>query len=105
MIVYLYRWKLKAGKEQEFEKAWSYVTNELREKCKSLGSRLHRGSDGLFYGYGQWPSAEARSKATLSHPEIEKAREIMKEATLETLPEITLEPISDYIIQRRKKNR
>jgi hypothetical protein len=36
VIVYLYRWKLKADKEKQFEQAWAYVTQQLREKCGSL---------------------------------------------------------------------
>ena len=101
MIIYLYRWKLKPGKEEQFKKAWSYVTDQLREKSGSLGSRLHLGDDGLWYGYAQWPSAEQRTKNRLTHPEIVEARLLMKDATLEELPDIILDPVSDFLVLPR----
>lgn len=98
MVVYLYRWKLKPEKEEQFQKAWSYVTEQLREKSGSLGSRLHRGDDGLWYGYAQWPSVEQREKASLKHEEILEARRLMKDAAIEMLPDIILTPTSDFLI-------
>ncbi|MFZ4713847.1 MAG: antibiotic biosynthesis monooxygenase [Bacteriovoracaceae bacterium] len=98
MIIYLYRWKLIPEKEDQFIEAWSYVTEQLREKCGSLGSRLHRGDDGLWYGYAQWPSAEQREKADLKHAEILEARRLMKDAIAESFQEIVLTPVSDFLI-------
>src|SRR5262245_3082183 len=62
-FVVLYRWRLHPGAEESFAEAWSRVTELLRSERGSLGSRLHRGSDGLWYGYAQWPSAAAREQA------------------------------------------
>lgn len=95
-FVVLYRWKLKAGMENQFVESWSQVTALLRE-LGSLGSRLHKGPEGLWYGYAQWPSATARQKA------FEKPRHSpwftkMSEAVAESLPEIVLEPVSDYLV-------
>jgi heme-degrading monooxygenase HmoA len=98
MIIYLYRWKLKPGKEEQFQKAWSYVTEQLREKSGSLGSRLHLGDDDVWYGYAQWPSAEQRTKNRLTDSEIVEARRLMKDATLEELPDIILNPTNDFLI-------
>jgi hypothetical protein len=98
MVVYLYRWRLKPGKEAQFQKAWTYVTEQLREKSGSLGSRLHFGSDGIWYGYAQWPSAELRDQSNLKHEEILEARKQMKDATLVAFDEIVLTPVSDYLI-------
>lgn len=95
-FVVLYRWKPKAGMELQFIESWSEVTALFREKG-SLGSRLHKGPEGFFYGYAQWPSAEARKKAfnePLNSPWFEK----MSEAVSVSLPEIVLEPISDYLV-------
>lgn len=92
----LYRWKPKAGMEAQFIESWSQVTALFREKG-SLGSRLHRGPDGFLYGYAQWPSAAARRNAfnePLDSPWVER----MSEAVAESLPEIVLEPISDYLV-------
>jgi quinol monooxygenase YgiN len=98
MIIYFYRWKVKSDKEEQFQKAWSYVTQELREKSGSLGSRLHLGDDGIWYGYAQWPSAEQRAKTKLTHEEMVNARAQMKDAILEEFPEIVLRPTNDYLI-------
>ncbi|MBL7670314.1 MAG: antibiotic biosynthesis monooxygenase [Bdellovibrionaceae bacterium] len=98
MVVYLYRWRLKPEKEKQFIKAWSYVTEQLREKSGSLGSRLHQGDDGLWYGYAQWPSIEKREDSQLSHAEIVEARRLMSDATLQRLPDIVLQPVSDFLI-------
>jgi len=98
MVIFLYRWRLKPGKEEQFRKAWSYVTEQLREKGGSLGSRLHVGDDGLWYGYAQWPSIEIRNSSKLTHDEIVQARKLMQDATLEDFPSIVLEPTDDYLI-------
>jgi quinol monooxygenase YgiN len=101
MVIYLYRWKIKPDKEAQFQKAWSYVTGQLREKSGSLGSRLHRGDDGLWYGYAQWPSIEVREQSNLKNDEIIEARRQMKDATIEMLPDIVLNPVSDFLVLPR----
>lgn len=99
MVIYLYRWRLKSGKERQFEKAWAYVTEQLRENG-SLGSRLHIGSDGLWYGYAQWPSQDVREQVNIQHPEYLEARSLMKDAILEELSEVLLRPLADYLVSK-----
>ena len=101
MVVYLYRWKLKAEKVEQFKSAWSVVTAGLREHCGSLGSRLHRGNDEIYYGYAQWPSVEVRNNAKLETDQIRDAHLLMRDAIDETLPEIMLDPVSDYLILKK----
>ena len=98
MVVYLYRWKVNPEKEDQFIKAWSYITEQLREKCGSMGSRLHKGSDGIWYGYAQWPFAEKRDQAKLNHSEIEEARKLLRDASPEPPTETMLTPVSDFLI-------
>ena len=96
-FVVLYRWRLHAGSEEKFIQAWSRVSEALRTGG-SLGSRLHRGSDGLWYSYAQWPSAKAREQA-FAHGSVDApAGEQMKAAIAERLPEIVLDPVADYIV-------
>ena len=99
----MYRWRLKPEREEQFVKAWTYVTEQLFEKCGSLGSRLHKGNDGLWYGYAQWPSVEQRETSYLNHAEIVEARQTMREATLESLPEIVLVPVGDFLVLPRSE--
>jgi hypothetical protein len=95
-FVVLYRWKLNPGAEHGFIAAWSQVT-ELLRSSGSLGSRLHRGSDGLWYGYAQWPDAQSRDRAFAAGPVDALASARMKAAIAESLPEVVLDVKADYI--------
>ena len=97
MFIALYRWRIREGMEKQFIDAWAEVTAYFRENFDSLGSRLHRGSDGLFYGYAQWKSDEARREAFARLPDL-RARAVMREAIEESLPEVILENLSDYLV-------
>lgn len=97
MFIALYRWRIKPEREAQFIEAWSEITALYRENFASLGSRLHRGSDGFFYGYAQWTSAEHRARAFENLPKTEAATK-MNEAIEERFPEIRLEMLADYLI-------
>ena len=97
MFTILYRWRIKPEKERQFIESWSEVTVYYRENFDSLGSRLHRGDDGIFYSYAQWKSAGQREKAFANLPNL-PAREKMRESVEESFPEIRLEIVSDYLI-------
>ncbi len=97
-FVVIYRARLHAGKELQYVSAWSTVTKRLRAERGGLGSRLHRGPDGIWYAYAQWPSAEARSEAFALGPVDVDAERQMQEAVAERLPEIILEPVANYLL-------
>ena len=99
----LYRWRLRPGSEDSFVEGWSRVSLLLRDQRGSLGSRLHRGADGLWYGYAQWPSAEARAKAFALGSVDPAASRQMRDAILETLPEVQLESIADFIVELEER--
>lgn len=94
----LYRWRLHEGKEQAFIAAWSRLSELLLAERGSLGSRLHRGSDGLWYSYAQWPSAEAREQAFAAGSIDPEAGRQMRGAIAESLPELVLESVSDFMV-------
>lgn len=96
-FIVLYRWRLRPGFEASFAAAWSRTTESLKNERGSLGSRLHRGSDGLWYSYAQWPSSESRSRAFALGPVDSEAAAAMNAAIVERLPEIVLEPVSDFL--------
>jgi heme-degrading monooxygenase HmoA len=99
MFVVLYRWRVNPNLEQQFVENWSAISKYLLENYGSLGSRLHRGSDGIWYSYAQWKSAEQREQAFASEAgRYNEASEKMKEAIEESFPEILLETVSDYLI-------
>ena len=94
----IYRWRLHEGTEQAFAASWLRVSERLLAERGSLGSRLHRGPDGVWYSYAQWPSAEARDKAFAAGPADPAASAQMRAAIAETLPEIVLEPVADCMV-------
>lgn len=97
MFIVLYRWRIKPEKEVQFIESWSEITAYYRENFDSLGSRLHRGNDRIFYAYAQWKSEEDREKAFENAPKFEAGGK-MREAIEERLEPIILETLSDYLI-------
>lgn len=91
----LYRWRIKPGREKAFAAAWAGVTERLLD-AGSLGSRLHRGNDGCWYGYAQWPSPEVRA-AAFAKDLSPAASAAMQAAIAETLPAVELTPVADYL--------
>jgi hypothetical protein len=96
-FVVLYRWRLHAGMEASFIAAWSRITERLRREGGSFGSRLHRGNDGLWYSYAQWPSAVTRADA-FAAPGDPADAEPMRAAVAESFPEIVLESVADFLV-------
>lgn len=97
MMIYLYRWKIKPGKEKQFEANWSTVTKAILDECGSYGSRLHISSEGEYIGYAQWPDKTTREKCELKESSLE-ARRLMREAIEHSYPEQCLEVKSDFLV-------
>lgn len=97
MFIALYRWKLKAGKEEQFRAAWSEVTLAIRAKHGSLGSRLHKAEDGTWAGYAQWPTREMWEKDRPLDASAEIARKRMSDAVAEKLPSLYMTVTDDYL--------
>ena len=95
MFVVLYRWRIKPGAESRFATAWAEATRSLLARG-SLGSRLHAGNDGYWYGYAQWPDVQTRVSAFASDAQ-QGAGSRMRECIVESLPEIVLTPVSDFL--------
>lgn len=95
-LVVLYRWQLAPGREDDFAQAWREATQALLARG-SLGSRLHRGDDGLWYGYAQWPDAGTR-RAAFADAAIDPGPSArMRACIVASLPEIVLEPVADLL--------
>lgn len=101
MIAFLYRWRLKPDFEQQFIDSWSEITAYYREHAGSLGSRLHRGSDGVWYAYAQW-AVEGQREAAFDQIPAHPSREKMTEAIEEFLGEVRLEIAADLLLSPPK---
>lgn len=100
MFIVLYCWQIKPEKETQFIKAWAEVTDYFLQNWDSLGSRLHRGNDGMFYAYAQWKSAEDRENA-FTVVKLE-ASELMKDAIAERFEPLILENVADFLVLPKK---
>ena len=49
--------------EPRFKAAWTGITDFFTKEAGALGSRLHRGADGAFYAYAQWPNKKTYEAA------------------------------------------
>lgn len=97
-FVALYRWRVDPAAEQDFVVAWTRLTELIREHRGGRGSRLHRGADGLFYGYAQWPD-RATWEAPWDPPAA--AREhlaVIAAAVVERFEPTLLEPVGDLLL-------
>ncbi len=60
MSAVLYRWRIKPGREADFEQSWLEGTRLIHGRCASHGARLHRAGDGTYWSYASWPDEAAR---------------------------------------------
>ncbi|AIF46941.1 antibiotic biosynthesis monooxygenase family protein [Dyella japonica] len=98
----IYRWRLHPGKEAQFIEAWTRISELYLHRHGSLGSRLHRGPEGIWYSYAQWPDRAAREAAFSAGTLDRETGELMRSAIAETLPEIVLEPVVDLMVPTRQ---
>lgn len=94
----IYRARVHPDKEALYVAAWSRLTTLLRMERGALGSRLHRGNDGLWYAYAQWPSAEVRAAAFALPSMDPSAEQDIRDSIVEYFPEIVLEPVEDQLV-------
>ena len=78
MYIIIYSFKVKPGKELDFEKAWLELTKLIYQYEGSLGSRLHKESDLHYIAYAQWPSKDVFDNSGNCMPEeADKWRALM----------------------------
>lgn len=97
MFIVLYRWRVASGREQQFQRAWECLTREFLTAAGSLGSRLHRASDGTWVAYAQWPNRDDWERAAVSSEEGRAALESLSEAIETRFEPLLLDPVADYL--------
>ena len=94
----IYRFRVAPHAEETFIDAWSRLTELIRDHRGGRGSRLHRGEDGIFYAYAQWPDRQSWQSEGPLPPEANELRRVMSDATVERLDAIPLTPVKDYLV-------
>jgi heme-degrading monooxygenase HmoA len=100
MFTLIYRWYVHPGRERHFVDAWLRMTEIIREREGSLGSRLHIVEDGLYVAYAQWPSRQAW-EASDEIEQTEEAihlRRVINESAIRLKPDIRMEVIHDLLV-------
>jgi len=97
MFIALYHWKVKEGHEKNFLEGWHRRTEEIYQRCGSLGSRLHKSEDGTWVAYAQWPDRKTYDAAQ-SIPVVDaEARRVFRESIEEAYPDIYMNVIGDLL--------
>jgi len=96
----IYRWRIRSGMEERFVQAWEVVTKSLMEEREALGSRLHRGEDGMWIAYAQWPTKQAWEQSRELGAVDSGAATVMREAIEESLEPILMQPVCDHLALR-----
>ncbi|HEX5049354.1 MAG TPA: antibiotic biosynthesis monooxygenase [Gammaproteobacteria bacterium] len=97
MFVVVYRWRVRADKEQQFQQAWELLTRELLT-AGSLGSRLHRSSDRVWVAYAQWPSRATWERVEISSKVGQAALDSLQSTVDERFEPLLLDPVADYLV-------
>jgi quinol monooxygenase YgiN len=94
----IYRWRLRAGMEQQFQQQWSVSTQRILRDEGGLGSRLHQAEDGSWVGYAQWPDRATWEHARSLPSTDPEGRQRFLDAIEESFPPILLTPVADFLV-------
>jgi hypothetical protein len=99
MFIVVYRWGVLGGLEDQFQRAWMTLTEEIKQDHGGLGSRLHRSADGSWIAYAQWPSREAWEAAGTGQQAPSSARQQMAAAITSYEILLQMEVVSDLLVR------
>jgi quinol monooxygenase YgiN len=94
----IYRWRLHAGKEAQFQEAWAAVTRLFMAERGARGSRLHQSEDGIWLAYAQWPDKRAWEASRAAGPADSQSAVAMSDAIAESFAPILLRPVADHLL-------
>ena len=92
-----YHWKIKSGREEEFEAAWAKVTEDGKSRCGSIGATLSRCDDGPYAAYALWPDKESREKCWLGDQSQTEEAKTLVDCTEEKLSEVLMDVKTDMM--------
>ena len=105
MFAVIYQGYVKTGRESEYREAWNIVARYFIEQRGSLGSSLHRTSDGLWLAYSRWPDKKTRDASWPGDNDpstelpliVRSAIFTVKDCLDRKLPEICMEVVDDLL--------
>lgn len=84
MFIVMFEFVVREGLEDQFLASWPSVTQGIYLFKGSLGSRLHRNSDGRLIAYAQWPDRQTWEAASAIEMSPEHERQLQRmQASLE----------------------
>ena len=93
----VYRFKVRSGREVDFQTAWCRLTEAYKRDRGGLGSRLHQAEDGLWLAYAQWPDKKTWEESRSLGPPDVAAGDLMAAAVEARLDPILLKPAMDLL--------
>jgi len=93
----IYRWRIRPGCEDQFQKAWATTTKTFMADRAALGSRLHHADGGTWVAYAQWPTRQAWQDSLDLGPADPQVAKMMRAAIEESFEPALLEPVRDYL--------
>ncbi len=101
-LTIIYSFKLVEGKEEDFIRYWTALTQMIYEFEGSYGSRLHKVNECLYIGYAQWPSKEIYDKSGNNLPETSTVlRQKMRECCAEIKSEFEMVLVQDLLKDKK----
>ena len=76
------------------------MTELIREREGSLGSRLHRAGSGEYVAYAQWPSRQVWDDSDTIPPtrEMVELRQVLRNCGTRHRPDLLMEVLNDQLV-------
>jgi heme-degrading monooxygenase HmoA len=97
VVAVIYKWKVTKGKEKEFEKFWNESTLTIMKTYSSLGSSLHKDSQGNYVAYARWNKIEQWKKMTEEYESTEEIESFWLKHVKQLQDPIILQLINDKL--------
>jgi quinol monooxygenase YgiN len=70
MIAVIYKFRLKDGKEKEYQKNWRKLADYFVKNRGAIGSCLHKAENDLWIAYSRWPDQKTRKASWTDNKKI-----------------------------------
>lgn len=98
MFAVIYSFEVKQGCDNTFIEGWEGMTKLIYKYCDSLGSRLHKESEGKYIAYAYWPSEEIWQNSSAKLPAgADKYRNQMRESCISSETIHKLNTVTDLL--------